>query len=113
MAGKSSTVELLRPAVTQSIGVDYWLYRVKISRHHHSALAKLVRDYPGKGLGKLYTDIDAAGLTDEFADLLTRGIGANDRLVVIEGGMTPQQVDAITRKLSGRAVVWNVTQAPA
>jgi hypothetical protein len=105
--GKSTVAESIRNSATQLISLDLWFYRVRASQYHHDALSQYVRDYTNEaGLMALYYGIDVAGLTDEFAKLLTKGIGPSDRLVVIEGALTGNQAKAITKALEGRARVW-------
>jgi hypothetical protein len=102
----------LRTAATQSISVDLWFHTVKVSKVHHDPVAQLVRDYQNPhGLSELYLDIDRAGLTDGFAKLLTTGIGANDRVAIIDGALTDKQVEAIAKTMKGRALVWSMQRA--
>jgi hypothetical protein len=108
-SGKSSTAQTLIQSATQTISLDVWIYRMRTAQFHHTPLQRFVKDYDvSMGLAHLYEDIDLMGHTEEFAKLLSSGIGNTDTLVVIEGALSKHQVEAITRALDGRARVWEL-----
>lgn len=112
--GKSSAAQSLRRSAEQLISVDLWFYRVMSSRFHHDDVSKYIRDnIDATALTALYCGIDSAGLTEPFVRLLTKGIGASDRVVVIEGALTDLQVEAITNALDGHARVWELERHSA
>lgn len=113
-SGKSSTAQTLVQSATQTISLDVWIYRMRTAQFHHTALQRFVKDYDvSMGLAHLYEDIDLMGHTEEFAKLLSSGIGNTDRLVVIEGALSKRQVEAITKALDGRARVWELDHRTA
>jgi hypothetical protein len=46
-------------------------------------------------------------VTEAFAKASTEGVSNSDRLVVIEGGITDLQAEALTTQLRSKALVWD------
>lgn len=107
-SGKSAAAQALYDSATKVIGLDMFVHRIMVAKHHHSKLEKYVLENKrATGLTELYVGIDDAGLTADYAKLLAQAVAATDRVVIIEGYFTDRQVDALREALRGRAKVWD------
>jgi SAM-dependent methyltransferase len=107
--GKSALAALIAESATKVISLDAFVTRIARAEHHHTDLQAFIRDrYDARNLGKIYHGIDEHGLTNEYARLLAAAVARSDRLVVLEGLITDQQVEALTAELAGAAFLWDV-----
>lgn len=109
--GKSVITQNLKASATKLILLDLFLYRIRVSKFHATALDQYVRDnYAADNLTALYEGIDAAGLTDEFAACLAEGVAPSDRTVLMDGAMTDAQGEALAKALRGKAIIWDAAR---
>jgi hypothetical protein len=109
--GKSSVAREFAPAATKVIALDSFVYRISVSKFQHGAVPPSIKaNFKANDLTALYKGIDEAGLTDEYAALIAQSVAPSDRSVIIEGLMTDAQVEALTARLKGRAVIWDATR---
>ena len=108
--GKSSAGLALEQSATKLIGLDLFAYRVAKGQYHHDEVQRYLRDNHGPFLTEVYDGIDLANLTEQYAKLLADSVARTDRTVVIEGYMTDPQAEALTRRLEGRAIVWDASR---
>lgn len=110
-SGKSAAAAALAHAATKTMSLDMFLFRIMASKHQHSALEKHVFSIARPtNLTEVYRSIDDAGLTDEYARELAKGVAATDTLVVIDGYMTDSQVAAFRQAMKNRAKIWEAVE---
>lgn len=110
--GKSTVAERLRVAATKVVSLDSVVSRMGVNKHPHDELERFfVESYDPQDLGKLYMGIDAAKLTEQYVDFISKAVSRTDEVVIIEGYITDAQFKALTEKLRGSAVVWDMHRA--
>jgi SAM-dependent methyltransferase len=111
-SGKSTFTHLVDNQATKTIALDRFLTALWHSRYQPTPLDKFVKERcDPNNLERLFKEIDEAGFTDEYINLLVSTIVPTDGLVIIEGYTTPKQSDALIAKLRGKAIVWSSTRA--
>lgn len=111
-SGKSDLAGQLYPAATKVVSLDHFVSRIWKSKWVHSSVEKFIKEnIDPNSLGGIYHGIDTEGLTEEYVDLLCKGVAATDELVVIEGYMTDLQAERLLSKLKTRARTWRVDRA--
>jgi SAM-dependent methyltransferase len=105
--GKSSTAKLFGQTASQSISLDWFLGRLTRAPFAHTPVQQFVVEQKHLTLGKLARQIDAAGFTEAYTDLIAQAISPMDETVVINGFMTDPQVQSLSAHLDGRALVWD------
>jgi SAM-dependent methyltransferase len=109
--GKSNLARNLAPAATKVIALDSFMFRIAMASFHHTPTQQYIhQNYNASDLTSLYYGIDEAGLTRNYAALLAQAVAPSDGVVVIEGLMTDQQVNALADQLRSRAIVWDATR---
>ncbi len=110
--GKTHLASLLYPAATKVISLDHFVARIWNSKWVHTPLEKFIKEKTDPAsLDHTYDGIDANNLTEDYINLLAKGVASTDELVVIEGYMTDAQHQILKEKLSSRAHVWYVGRA--
>ncbi len=113
--GKTHLAELLKGSATKAISLDQFVSRIGAAKFAHNKLQSVIQKaYNGNSLREVYEGIDSSGLTEAYTNLISQGIAATDRLVLIEGYLTDKQIESLKIALSNRARVWVANaQAPA
>lgn len=107
-AGKSSAAMALYESATKVIELDLMIYRISSGKYHNTKLEKYIKEKnTGYNLTSLYEGIDDQGLTEEWADLLSKTVAGSDKLVIVEGFITDKQCNALQRLTRGRVKFWD------
>jgi hypothetical protein len=83
-----------------------------MGQFHHGDFQNFIKaKFNASDLTSLYEGIDDAGLTNEYVQLLACAVASSDVAVIVDGYMTDRQVDALTRELKGRALIWDARRS--
>jgi len=103
--GKTFLAACISQSATRVVSCDAVVSRIANGKYHHTELEIFIRDH---FRDSIYFEIDKAGLTQQYVDLLLKNVTNSDKLVVIEGLITDPQAAALTSKTGEAAIVWDV-----
>lgn len=110
-AGKSWLARTISNGATKVLSLDLLVSKLGVNKFPHDALERFAKEaYDPGDLGKIYNGIDQQGLTEDYVAMLSKVVAASDKMVVIEGFMTDLQRDALAKRLSGKAAIWDTTR---
>lgn len=85
--------------------------RLRQSQYGHSALQRHLQSLAHvHDLAAVFAGLDAAGLTQDCADVLAQAVAASDEVVVFDGPLSEAPMGALAARLAGRTIVWHGTR---
>jgi SAM-dependent methyltransferase len=106
--------KFLSGAATKTLSLDRLLFQMSTQKYAHGDLQAYIKEkYDSDNLKNLHYGMDDAGLTKEFVLFLSKFVARTDKLVVIEGFLTPKARQALIEILNPRARMWDIVPSVA
>lgn len=99
-SARSYLTNSLKACATKTIDLDEFILSIAISEWVHSDLENFIKfTLTSKFDTSANIQIEAAGLSSDYVNLLLRGIANSDRLVIINGDLTDIQISLLKQSI--------------